>query len=141
MLPGWPGCATHPDAAGYLYDEYTIPLWTPAGWTPFAQSALRAWSDERLLLLFQVETERLLRILQAPPKLLGEAVWTRAVLGACEHLAQLYHEFRRRSGARAVRRFVRRALVEYIYWEPPREDAAPADTEEAAALVALPVGD
>ncbi len=64
----------HPDAAGYLYDEITIPLWTQAGWTPYAQSALHAWIDERLLLLGQVETERLLRILQAPPKLLGEEV-------------------------------------------------------------------
>ncbi len=54
------------------------------------------------------------------------------MLGACEHLAQVYHEFRRRYGARAVRRFVRRALVEYIYWEPSREDAAPAEAEEAA---------
>ena len=132
----------HPDAAGYLYDDYTIPLWTRAGWTPFAQSALRAWSDEWLLLLFQVETERLLRILQAPPALLGEAVWTPAALGACEHLAQLYHEFRRRYGARAVRRFVRRALVEYIYWEPPREAfEGTADAEEAAAPAATLAGD
>ncbi len=52
--------------------------------------------------------------------LLGEEVWARAALGACEHLAQVYHAFRRRYGARAVRRFVRRALVEYIYWEPRR---------------------
>ena len=116
-----------------------FPSGREAGWTPFAQSALRAWSDERLLLLFQVETERLLCILQAPPKLLGEAVWTRAALGPCEHLAQVYHEFRRRYGARAVRRFVRRALVEYIYWEPPREAfEATAEAEEATEITAAP---
>ena len=81
----------------------------------------------------------MLRILQAPPALLGEVVWTRAALGACEHLAQLYHEFRRRYGARAVRRFVRRALVEYIYWEPPREDAAPAEAAEMTAAPSVEV--
>ncbi len=132
----------HPDAAGYLAYEYTIPLWTRAGWTPFAQKALGTWSDERLLLLFQVETERLLRIIQAPPALLGEEVWTRAALGACEHLAQVYHAFRRRYGARAVRRFVRRALVEYIYWEPRREALeVTAETEEATEMAAAPVGE
>jgi hypothetical protein len=83
----------HPDASAYLAYDYTIPLWTQAGWTPYTASALRTWSDEWLLLHFQIEAERLLRILQTPPALLGEEVWTRAALGACEHLAQIYHAF------------------------------------------------
>ena len=72
-----------------------------------------------MLELFQIEMERLLRIIQAPPALLGEAVWTRAALGTCEHLAQLYHEFRRRYNARGIRVCVQQILRAYVTWEGP----------------------
>jgi hypothetical protein len=129
----------HPDQSAFLFPTDAIPLWTREAWTPFARSALRAWNEERLLLLFEIEVERLLRLMQVPPGLMGEEVWTHAVLGACEHLAQLYHEFRRRFGARRVRRFVREVLLDYIYWEPEPPDgdseaAAEAEADEAEPL-------
>ena len=113
----------HPDQAGYLYPTDSIPCWSRDAWIPYERGALRVWTDEWLLVLFQMEVERLLRIVQTPPALLGEEVWTRAALGACEHLAQLYREFRRRYQARPVRLFVRRVLRAYVCWECPREVA------------------
>ena len=111
----------HPDRATYLYPEYSIPLWTRAAWTPFARSALCLWSDEWMLELFQLEVERLLRLIQTPPALLGEAVWTRSALGTCEHLAQLYGELRRRYNARGIRVCVQQILRAYVTWEPEEE--------------------
>ncbi|HEY7357216.1 MAG TPA: hypothetical protein VH590_12140, partial [Ktedonobacterales bacterium] len=72
----------HPDQAAFLFPETSIPGWTRFFWTPYERRALRSWSDEWLLFHFQLEVERLLRIMQTPPALIGEEDWTLAALGA-----------------------------------------------------------
>jgi hypothetical protein len=121
----------HPDHATFLFPTDSIPVWHDFGWQPYGRGVLRTWSDEWLNLHFVMEFERLLRIIQTPPRLMGEETWTRAALDACQHLAQVYHEFRRRYSSRRVRWFVRRVLEEYISWEPAPESEAAA---EAALL-------
>ncbi len=111
----------NPDQSAMLYTLDSLPCWSCEDWTPYGRGVLRTWSDEWLLEHFQMEVERLLRVVQAPPRLLGEEVWTHVALGTCEHLAQLYKEFRRRYGARAVRRFVRDVLNLYVCWVPREE--------------------
>ncbi len=110
-----------------LYAYASLPTWGAEDWRPYGRGVLASWSDERLLEHFQMEVERLLRIMQAPPALLGAEVWTRCALGTCEHLAQLYQQFRRRYGARRTRRFVRKFLITYVWWTP-------AETPEAATV-------
>ncbi|HEU5370083.1 MAG TPA: hypothetical protein VFU69_16550 [Ktedonobacterales bacterium] len=119
----------HPDQAAFLYPEDSIPGWTRFFWTPYQRQALRSWSDEWLLFHFQLEVERLLRIMQTPPALIGEEDWTLAALGACGHLAQVYHEFTRRYWVRRVRSFVGDVLHAYVTWEGPRP-AAPAPSAQ-----------
>jgi len=108
----------HSDQAADLAPQEAIPVWTRVAWTPYGRGVLRRWSDEGLVDQFHLEVERLLRISEAPPRLLGEEVWTQAALGTCEHLAQLYRELRRRYGARAVRQALRDALTRYVCWTP-----------------------
>jgi hypothetical protein len=113
----------HPDSAGFLYADETIPLWTQTAWWPYHREVLRSESEAWLLTRFQMEVECLLRIMQVPPALLGEEVWTRAALGSCERLAQVYHELRRRVGTSRARQVLREALSVYVTLEPPREAA------------------
>ncbi len=108
----------HPDQAAAMHVEDAPPSWSRDDWTPYDRRCLRLWPDERLAFWWEVDTERLLLLVRVPPALMGEDVWTHAVLGACEHLAQVYHEFRKRYGARATRRFVRDTLNNYVCWEP-----------------------
>ncbi|HEY7358721.1 MAG TPA: hypothetical protein VH590_19700, partial [Ktedonobacterales bacterium] len=108
----------HPDQAAFFFPETSIPGWTRFFWTPYERRALRSWSDEWLLFHFQLEVERLLRIMQTPPALIGAEDWTRAALGACGHLAQVYHELKRRYGVRAVRRALRDLLYASVRWAP-----------------------
>jgi hypothetical protein len=107
--------------AATLYAYASQPTWGAEDWRPYGRGVLRSWSKERLLEHFQMELERLLRIMQTPPALLGEAVWTHSALGTCEHLAQLYQEFRRRYGARRTRRFMCKVLTGYAWWFPAEE--------------------
>ncbi len=111
----------HPDLAAQRFLYPSTPDWTREAWTPYDRGWLRVWTEAWLLECFQVEVERLLRIMQTPPALLGEEVWTRVALGTCERLAQLYQELRRRSGMRAARRLVRDTLENFICWYPARE--------------------
>src|SRR5262245_35760196 len=54
--------------------------------------------------------ERLLRIADAEPALVGLTAWTCAALCACEHLAQLYTELKRRYKAAQARALVQAEL-------------------------------
>ncbi len=121
----------HPDDAGFLYPDETIPLWTQTAWQLYRPDLVRSESEGWLLTRFQIEVECLLRIMQAPPALLGEEIWTRAALGSCERLAQIYHELRRRVGARSARRMLREVLSAYITLEPPAEAAETPKAELA----------
>jgi hypothetical protein len=132
----------HPDQTADLYPQQAIPVWTETAWTPYERGVLRGWEDIALLERVQLEVERLLRIIETPPALLGEEVWTHALLGTCEHLAQLYRELRRRCGARAVRVALRRMLTSYVCWTP-EDEGEPADEmgdeRQEAALAAVGV--
>ncbi len=55
--------------------------------------------------------------MQEPPGLVGDDDWTRATLGASEHLAQVYHELRRRHNAARARCIVREALRCFVAWQ------------------------
>ncbi|HLW02627.1 MAG TPA: hypothetical protein VKT82_28495 [Ktedonobacterales bacterium] len=112
----------HPDQAAMLYNLDSLPCWSEVDWTPYGRGVLRSWKDERLLEHAQLEVERLLRIMLAPPRLLGEEDWTHAALGTCEHLAQLYRELRRRCGAHAVRVALRHLLTSYVCWVPEQDN-------------------
>jgi hypothetical protein len=116
----------NPDQSAMLYLLESLPCWTAEDWTPYRRGVLRAWGDEWLVEQVQIEVERLLRIVDTPPALLGEEVWTHAALGTCERLAQLYRELRRRCGARATRVALRRLLTGYVYWFPQEEAEASA---------------
>ena len=121
----------HPDLAASLYPDEAPPGWDRGDWIPYDYGTLRRLSDEWLLLLFQINVERLLHTVRMPPALVGEERWTRSALGTCEHLAQLYREFRRRYQARATRKFVQHVLNLYVVWEGPVKPSEPAVGDEA----------
>lgn len=102
--------AAHPDLPADQYEDESEPQLNVAGWTAYERCWLRTRPEERLLHTFGVEVERLLRIMQEPPTLVGDDDWTHAALEACEHLAQVYHELRRRHKATRARAIVRDAL-------------------------------
>lgn len=113
----------HPEAALYrysgAYDESdpSIPCWTEKGTVFYDWHELREFEEERILWRWNVEVERLLRTSEAPPFLLGEDAWTRAVLRVCEHLNQLYGELKRRHRAMRARAILREELRAYIHWD------------------------
>ncbi|HLV97823.1 MAG TPA: hypothetical protein VKT82_04015 [Ktedonobacterales bacterium] len=123
----------HPDQAAMLHAEDAPSSWSSDDWTPYDRRCLRLWSDEWLAFWWEVNTERLLLLVRVPPALMGEDLWTHVLLGTCEHLAQLYHQFRKRYGARATRRFVRDTLNNYVCWEPKKE--AGQEAEEMTAQI------
>ena len=108
--------AAHPEAAAYRCGRESEPCWTEVGWATYARRCLRAMSEETLRWLFVMEVERLVRSLEEAPGLVGGADWTRGVLGACEHVAQVYGEWRRRHKARRARAIVREELAAFVEW-------------------------
>ena len=110
--------AAHPEA-GYRCGRESEPCWTEVGWASYPRRYLRAMSEESLRWLFMMEVERLVRSMEEAPGLVGGADWTRGVLGACEHVAQVYGEWRRRHKARRARTIVREELAAFVAWECP----------------------
>src|SRR6185437_1852657 len=125
----------HPDAPPYVLEDGSSPAWDRAAWTPYDPRGLRGCRDEALLARFQVDLERLLRVMETPPDLPGIEVWTRAAMGACERLAQLYQELLRRCGMQAARRVVRRLLARYVCGMLSLE--LPQAWEDGAAALAV----
>ena len=78
-----------------------------------------------------VELERLARIAEEAPALVGGGHWTEAALAACAEIARLYAELKRRHRAERARALMGAALRQFVAWEQPRE-AAP---DAAATLV------
>jgi len=112
----------HPDLAALRFPTNSIPCWDEGAWVSYPRRGLPRLTDEQMLGLFLVELERLQRVIETPPELVGER-WTRAALGCCEHLTQIYHEFKRRYQARATRSFIGALLQDYICWQCPDEVA------------------
>ena len=134
----------HPKAPNYWAEKWTSPDWDQDAWTPYNVRWLHGYSVEGLTARFQIDLERLVRIMEVPPSVLGAAIWTHSALGSCERLAQLYQEVLRRYGALGHAALCARLLDSYICWEPAPQPAAapiapPASSTEAAPVPAVPL--
>ena len=113
----------HADQPAYRFGCESEPGWTAVAWASYDRRCLRDLPEETLLGIFGREVERLLRIMQEPPGLVGDDDWTRATLGASEHLAQVYHELRRRHNAVRARYILREELRRFVTWQRGGEAA------------------
>ena len=126
FLHGWVGRAiaarlawleAHPQANRYRYGDESDPRWDESAWASYERAILRQFDEPLLLWLFGLEVERLLRIAEEHPSLVGGVDWTCAALGASEHLAQLYAELKRRHRAMPARAILREELRRFIEWD------------------------
>jgi hypothetical protein len=108
----------HPDLAADRHGHESTPCWEEVAWASYDRRCLRELAEATLLRIFGMEVERLLRIVQEPPGLVGAWEWTLASLGASEHLAQLYAELKRRHRAARARAILREELRRFITWHP-----------------------
>jgi hypothetical protein len=123
FLQRWVGQAiaarlqAHPNTSAYRYGKESRPCWESVAWLRYPWRILHQFDDEMLLSLFGMEVERLLRIAQEHPSFAGQVEWTCAVLGASEHLAQVYHELKRRHTWQAARAMLRQELRQFTEWQ------------------------
>ncbi len=92
------------------------PYWTEIATFSYDPVCLAELSDYRLRWILGMEAERLLRIAQVAPAEVGGVTWTLAVLGVCEHVADLYAELKRRHKAMPARASVREVLAQVLGW-------------------------
>ena len=117
----WMGA--HPEAALYRYSgpsdagDPSIPYWAEMATSSYTPLWLHHQEEEALLWRWNVEVERLLRISEAPPCLVGADDWARAALGVGLRLSQLYAELKRRQKARRARWRLREEMRGYITWD------------------------
>jgi hypothetical protein len=109
--------AAHPQARRYRYGVESEPCWDAVAWKRYEWRILREFTEDMLLWIFGMEVERLLRIAEEHPSLAGQGEWTCAVLGASEHLAQVYGELKRRHSWKEARALLRAELSASICWE------------------------
>src|SRR5215813_2069574 len=109
--------AEHPERACYRYGKESEPCWEDVAWLRYQWRILHQFNEEMLLEIFGMETERLLRIAQEHPSMVGQVEWVQASLGASEHIAQVYGELKRRYKAVRARYLLREALRRYVTWE------------------------
>ncbi len=107
----------HPEAAGDRFGDESDPGWREDGWTPPARPRLRRVCDGELLRLVQVELERLARIAEDVPALVGGGTWTEAALASCAAMARLYAELKRRHRAERAWALMSAALRGFVEWE------------------------
>ena len=126
----------HPDLAASRFERESDACWDDAAWASYDRRCLRDLDEETLLWIFGMEVERLLHIMREPPSLVGDATWARAALGASEHLAQVYHELRRRYHAVRARYMLREDLRRFVTWQREgKATAAQAVAPTAAAAL------
>jgi len=114
----------HPDAAHFRHPDESAPCWEALVPAPYARGKLRALEDEWDFAWYcRFEVERLLRLLDYPPALVGEDEWTAAVLDLCARLNRVYGELKRRYRAQRAREIVREALRQFVVWDDPSEAA------------------
>lgn len=106
----------HPEMTTYRYGGESEPRWFAAAWASYEQECLRDLKESTLLWIFGMEVERLLRIAQEPPSMVGNGDWTRAALGIAEHVAQLYTELKHRHTAMPARAMLRQELRQFVAW-------------------------
>ncbi len=108
----------HPDQTTPRHGNESEPCWDDVAWVSYDRRCLRELREATLLDIFGMEVERLLRIVQEPPGMVGSVEWTRAALGASEHIAQVYAELKRRYKAMRARAILRDELRRFITWQP-----------------------
>ncbi len=108
----------HPQETPFRYGKESEPCWHEVAWKRYDWRILRQFKDDMLLWIFGMEVERLLRITDADPRFVGSGCWTCAVLGASEHLAQLYQELKRRHTMKPARAMLRQELRRFVDWQP-----------------------
>ena len=113
---------TQPTPARYRFAD-SDPCWSKTAALPYDEKRLRALPEYDLLWLWEVDAERLLRMIQVAPGTIGEDRWTQAILGVCGHLTQGYHELKRRYGWRQARVLVRQMLALLVTWQAAEAEA------------------
>ncbi len=106
--------AANPDTDAYRFGRESEPAWDVAAWASYPGAVLRQLSEQTLLRVLGMEVERLLRIAQEHPCLVGQMEWTSAALCASGHLAQLYAELKRRFKAAQARALLREELRRFV---------------------------
>jgi len=109
--------ARHPDAAAYRHPDDSAPIWEALVPAPYERGWLRTFEEEDYDWLARFEAERLMRLLDVPPVLVGQEEWTAAVLSIAEHLGRLYREMKRRQRAMRARALLHSALAQFVVWE------------------------
>jgi len=114
----------HPDVAHFRYPDESAPIWEALVPPPYERGWLRIFEEEvEFERLTRFEAERLLRLLDYPPALVGQEEWTAALLALCARLALAYRELKRRYRAKQVRAIVREALAQFVVWDASSEAA------------------
>ena len=113
----------HPAVPEERFDWETKTDWKRVVWTFADPWELREWNEATLRAFFIMEVERLQRILGESPRLVGDVYWTLAAMVSCAHLAQYYHELRRRGTPQAARAMLRADLRQFVTWQPGQEEA------------------
>ncbi|HLW03892.1 MAG TPA: hypothetical protein VKT82_34915 [Ktedonobacterales bacterium] len=109
--------AANPATTAYRFGHDSDPDWEAAAWASYPRAILRQLDEHLLLGIVGMEVERLLRIAQEHPGLVGQMEWTGAALSASEHLAQLYAELKRRHKAMQARALLREELRRFVEWD------------------------
>jgi hypothetical protein len=118
----------HPQEQPYRYGKESRPCWEDVAWKRYDWRILHQFEDAMLLWIFGMEVERLLRLTDTDPRLVGPGGWTCAALGASEHLAQLYYELKRRHRAMPARAMLRAALARFV--DGPPAEVVPAEASD-----------
>jgi hypothetical protein len=130
-----------PGPARYRFGIRSAPCWSQTETRPYEGRALRRETEEDLLRYLEIGIERLYRITQEDQTEIGETLWTLTLLSACQHLAQVYLELRRRYKAERARELTWDALRLFVTWgrEPPDTPLLSApDAARGGAAGAVP---
>jgi len=109
--------ASHLCLDPYRFGRESEPDWHECNLLTYDRRNLREMGEQSLRWLLGMEAERLLRLEQISPSELGKAAWLAGVLAASEHVAQVYHELRRRYKAARARAILREDLAAFIAWQ------------------------
>jgi len=104
-------------AAPYRFGEDSLPEWHPFHLERYVWRPLHELEETSLRWLLGMEVERLLRLIDLPPQEIGEGAWVAASLAVYAHVAQVYHELRRRYKTRRAREIVREELRLFETWQ------------------------
>jgi hypothetical protein len=128
----------HPEAERDRFGEESDPGWEMEGRLLMERRRQGRMDEATLLRLIAVELERLTRIAEEAPALVGGGCWTEAALAACAQVARLYAELKRRHRAERARALLCAELRRFVAWGCPVERAkAPAFLTDGVSIVGL----